>query len=218
MHRSLVRLATFYAFALTLSLALTGCGTQSSSAIGEAYVAPVSINLRRELTQKNSTVAVLKHGDRISILDVRRRFVKVRTTKGVEGWIDSIQLLSSDQMDQINRDRQRALALPSQGAATAFEALNIHIEPNRQSPALARIPEAGSVVVLGHKLQPKAAGPAPSSGLIFEKPQPSTRRQRRDRQLKSIYHLPPKPPPRSPRQIGRNSRPSVSTAQSALRR
>jgi hypothetical protein len=198
MHRSLVRLATFYAFALTLLLALTGCGTQSSSAIGEAYVAPASINLRRELTQKNSTVAVLKHGDRVSILDVRRRFVKVRTTKGVEGWTDSTQLLSSEQMDQINRDRQRALALPSQGAATAFEALNIHIEPNRQSPALARIPEAGSVAVLGHRLQPKAVGPAPNSGLIFEKPQPSTRRQRRDRQLKSIYHLPPKPPPPKP--------------------
>jgi hypothetical protein len=101
-------------------------------------------------------------------------------------------------MDQIGRDRQRALALPSQGAATAFEALNIHIEPNRQSPALARIPEAGSVAVLGHRLQPKAAGLAPSSGLIFEKPQPSTRRQRRDRQSKSIYQLPPKPPPPKP--------------------
>jgi hypothetical protein len=198
MHRSLVRLATFYAFAFTLFLALTGCGTQSSSAIGEAYVAPASINLRRELTQKNSTVAVLKHGDRVSILDVRRRFVKVRTAKGVEGWIDSTQLLSSEQMDQIRRDRQRALALPSEGSATAFEATNVHIEPNRQSPALARIPEAGSVAVLGHKLRPKTAGPPPAPAFIFEKPQPSMRRQRRDRQSKNIYHLPPKPPPPKP--------------------
>jgi hypothetical protein len=199
MHRSLVRLATFYAFALTIFLALIGCSTQSSSAIGEAYVAPASINLRGELTQKNSTVAVLKHGDRISILDVRRRFVKIRTVSGVEGWIDSTQLLSSEQMDQIRRDREHALALPSEGSATAFEALNVHIEPNRQSPALARIPEAGSVVILGHRLQPKATGPAPSAALIFEKPQPLTRHQRRDRQLKSIYHLPPKPsPPKAP--------------------
>src|SRR4051812_11685906 len=186
MHRSLVRVATFCAFAFTLLFALTGCDTQSSSAIGEAYVAPASINLRRELTQKNSTVAVLKHGDRVSILDVRRRFVKVRTAKGVEGWIDSTQLLSPEQMDQIRRATQQALALPSEGSATAFEALNVHINPNRQSPALARIPEAGSVAVLGHRVEPRTAGPAPMSALSFEKPQASTRRQRRERQAKSI--------------------------------
>jgi hypothetical protein len=199
MHRSLVRVATFCAFAFTLLFALTGCGTQSSSAIGEAYVAPASINLRRELTQKNSTVAVLKHGDRVSILDVRRRFVKVRTAKGVEGWIDSTQLLSPEQMNQIRRATQQALTLPSEGSATVFEALNVHIEPNRQSPALARIPDTGSVAVLGHRVEPKTAGPAPVSALSFERPQSSTRRQRRERQSKSIYHLPLKPPaPKAP--------------------
>jgi SH3 domain-containing protein len=199
MHRSLVGLATFYAFAVILLIALTGCSTQSSSAIGEAYIAPASINLRHELTQKNSTVAVLKHGDRVSILDVRRRFVKVRTANAVEGWIDSTQLLSPEQMNQIRRATREALALPSEGSATVFEALNVHIEPNRQSPALARIPDAGSVAVLGHKVEPKTAGPAPISALSFERPQPSTHRQRRDRRSKSIYHLPPRPPaPRAP--------------------
>lgn len=194
-----MRVATFCAFVLPLLLALTGCGTQSSNAIGEAYVAPASINLRRELAQKNSTVAVLRHGDRVSILDVRRRFVKVRTAKGVEGWIDSVQLLSPEQMDQIRRATQQALALPSEGSATVFEALNVHIEPNRQSPALARIPDAGSVVVLGHRVEPKTVGPGPVSALNFERPQlPPTRRQRRERQSKSIFHLPPKPPAPKP--------------------
>src|SRR4051812_17288780 len=155
MLRSFVPLAPFCTLALTLLLTLTGCGTQSSSALSEAYIAPESINLRGEVTQKNSTVAVLKHGDRVSIMDVRRRFVKVRTGKGVEGWVDVSQLLSPEQMNQIRRERQRALALASQGSATAFEALNVHIEPNRQSPALARIPEAGSVSVLGHRVEPK---------------------------------------------------------------
>jgi hypothetical protein len=199
MHRSLVRLATFYALTVIVVIALTGCSTQSSSAVGEAYVAPASINLRHELTQKNSTVAVLKHGDRVSILDVRRRFVKVRTAKGVEGWIDSTQLLSPEQMNQIRRATKEALALPSEGSATVFEALNVHIAPNRQSPALARVPDAGSVAVLGHKVEPKTMGPAPTSTLSFEKPQPSAHRQRRERQSQSIYRLPPRPPaPKAP--------------------
>jgi uncharacterized protein YgiM (DUF1202 family) len=201
MHRSLVRLAAISALASALFLVLTGCGAQSSNAIGQAYVAPASINLRHELTQKNSTVAVLKHGDRVSILDVRRRFVKVRTSKGVEGWIDSNELLSPEQMDQLRHEKQKALALPSEGSATVFEALNIHIEPNRQSPPLARIPDGGSVMVLAHRLEPKTTGPLPGRALTFERPQPLSRRQRRDRQSKNLYHLPlpskppaPKPP------------------------
>jgi len=199
MHRSLVGLATFYAFAVILLIALTSCTTQSSSAIGEAYIAPASINLRHELTQKNSTVAVIKHGDRVSILDVRRRFVKVRTANAVEGWIDSSQLLSPEQMNQIRRATREALALPSEGSATVFEALNVHIEPNRQSAALAKIPDGGSVAVLGHKVEPKSAGPAPTSAFSFERPQPSIHRQHRDRRSKSIYHLPARPPaPRAP--------------------
>ncbi len=202
MHGSFVRWAALplasCTVALLLVLALGSCGTQSSSALGEAYVAPASINLRQELTNKNSTVAVLKHGDRVSILDVRRRFIKVRTAKGVEGWIDSSQLLSPEQMDQIRQERQRALNLSSEGSATVFEALNVHIEPNRQSPALARIPEAGSVTVLAHRIEPKMPAQAGSSAFTFEKPQSPSRRQRREKQPKSVFHLPPKPPPPKP--------------------
>src|SRR5581483_373336 len=115
--------------ALALLVVLTGCGTQSTQVLGEAYVAPASLNLRPELTQKSS-VAVLKYGERVSIVDVRRRYVKVRTTNGAEGWVDSFQLLSPEQMDQIRRENQQALALPSEGAATVFESLNIHLEPS----------------------------------------------------------------------------------------
>jgi hypothetical protein len=75
--------------------------------------------------------------------------------------------------------------------------LNVHIEPNRQSPALARIPEAGSVSVLGHRVEPKI-GAAPRSSITFEKPQPSLRRQHRERLSRNIFHLPPKPAPPKP--------------------
>ena len=179
-------------------LALAGCGPQSNDSIGEAYIAPATINLRQELIQKSSPVAVLKHGDRVSIVDVRRRFVKVRTPKHVEGWIDSSQLLSPAEMDQIREERKRALALPSEGSATVYEALNIHLEPNRQSPAIAKISEAGSVAVLAHKVAPKTADARPST-LTFDKVQPPSRRQRKDKQPNSAYFLPPKPaPPKSP--------------------
>lgn len=192
MHSFTLRLAAF-TLVLAVFVVLSGCRAQPSDSLGEAYVAPASIPLRGQLNEKNSTVAALKHGERLSILDVRRRFVKVRTEKGVEGWIDSTQLLSPAQMDQIRKEKKQALALPSEGSATVFEALNLHIEPNRQSPALAKIPEGGSLLVLAHKIEPKTSGQPRVAIFTFEKPSPSSHRLRRERQSKNNYRLPPKP-------------------------
>ncbi len=195
MHRSLLSLVTVCTVLGTLVFGLTGCGGgDSSQALGEAYVAPASLNLRRELNQKN-TVATLKHGDRVAIVDTRRRFVKVRTAKGEEGWVDSLQLLSQEQMDRVRQDARKALALPSEGSATVFEALNIHIDPSRQSPAFARIPETGSVSILAHRVEPKTTAPPRPASLVAERPAPVSRRQRKDRQSKTNWRLPPAPPP-----------------------
>jgi hypothetical protein len=199
MYRPSPRLPATITLLLGFLLALAGCRTQSSNVLGEAYVAPATLNLRHDLTQKTNTVAVLKHRDHLAITDIRRRFVKVRTDKGLEGWVDSAQLLSPEQMEQIRRDTQKALALPSQGSATVFEALNVHIEPSRQSPAFAKIPEAGSVSVLAHKLVPKTTGPAPASSFSLLKPQQSSRRQRKEKQSKFVSSRPPRPPaPKAP--------------------
>ncbi len=186
------------ALSLLSLLQLTSCVQQPSDVLGEAYVAPATLNLRRELTQKNSSVATLKHGEKVAIIDTRRRFVKVRTQKGEEGWVDSLQLLSSEQMEQIRKDTQHALTLPSEGAAGVFEALNIHIDPSRQSPAFARIPEGGSVAVLAHRIEPKTSEPLKPPNLVTERPQPLSRRQRRERQARSNSRLPAPPPPPKP--------------------
>lgn len=198
MHRSLLSPVTVCTFFIALLLTLTGCGgTDSSQVLGEAYVAPTTLTLRRELNQKN-TVATLKHGDRVAVIETRRRFVKIRTAKGEEGWVDSLQLLSPEQMDQVKREERKSLALPSEGSATVFEALNIHIDPSRQSPAFARIPETGSVSVLAHRIEPKTSAPSKALPLVPERPAPLSRRQRKERQSKSVSHLPPPPSPPKP--------------------
>ena len=195
--RFLLRRAAAAIVLLIALLLLAGCAAQSSDILGHAYVAPASLNLRHELAQKNNTVAVLHHGDHVSIIDVRRRFIKIRSDKGAEGWVDATELLSPDQMDQLRRERREALQLPSEGAATVYEALNIHIEPDRRSPAFARVPEGGSVAVLSHRLAAKTLAPlAPS--LVIERPQPVSQRPHKEKTSKSSFHLPNPPPPPKP--------------------
>ena len=199
MPRPSLRLTGISTISVALLLALTSCSKDSSDVLGQAYVAPATLNLRSELDLKKSPVAVLKHGERVSIIDVRRRFVKIRSQSGQEGWVDALQLLSPEQMEKIRRETQRALTLPSEGSAGVYEALNIHIDPSRQSPAFTRIPEGGSVAVLAHCIQPKTPGPPKSPNLIPDRPQVSRHRSKGERQLRSSALLPsPPPPPKAP--------------------
>jgi hypothetical protein len=85
--------------------------------------------------------------------------------------------------------------MPSQGAATVYDELNVHIEPNRQSPAFTKIPQAGSVEVLTHKIVPKNAGSSSVNAIsLITKPAPTSRRARKEKAV-AFSDRPPKPPP-----------------------
>jgi hypothetical protein len=188
--------ATFAIFLLLL--ASLGC-TQPREVLGQAYVAPASLNVRSELALKSGAVATLKHGDLVGIVDVQRRMVKVRTAAGFEGWVDSLSLLSVDQMNQLRAERKAALLLPPEGSATAFETMNIHIAPARTAAAFAQIPEGASVCILGRKVTPKLSGPVRGPSLMFERSQSPNRKQRKELAAKLRLRVPPKPaPPKAP--------------------
>ena len=87
---------------------------------GIAYAGPAALNLRSDLGAKSQTVATVKHGDRLEVLETRRRFVKVRTAAGIEGWTDVNELLSERQMADLRLLAASAAKLPSQGAAKVY--------------------------------------------------------------------------------------------------
>lgn len=185
---ALARLAA----APVILLILASCGSDAPNGIGDAYVAPAHLNLHPSITQRTNTVAVLQHGDHLRILDVKRRFVQVRTDKGAEGWIDSRQLLSKQQMDQLLQDTRNEVGLPSMGSATVFDALNMHIDPDRFSAAFAQIPAGGSVSVLAHKAVPKTTAQSASPGFTLTRAPASPPKHSRKRS-KAVSQRPPMP-------------------------
>src|SRR6185369_17572009 len=128
---------------------------QLAPSVGEAFAGPISLNLREDVSPSSKIVGTLKHGDRVEILQTRRRFVKVRASKGVEGWTDTRQLMTPEQMKELQDFSTRSATLPSQGAATAFSMLNMHSEASRQSPSFYQIAEGSSVEVVGHRIAPR---------------------------------------------------------------
>jgi len=192
-------LVTFPRVALFLSLLfLASCSDESNKphAIGEAYVGPATLPLRQELAQKSPVSATVKHGDRLEILEYKRRFVKVRTAKGAEGWTDNRQLLTPEQMTALRQMADVASRYPSQGAATVFEPLNMHTEPSRTSPSFWQIPDNGKVDVIGHKLAPRVQS-VRSTAEANSRP-PAPRRRSKDRSAQSKIPSPPPPPAPKP--------------------
>ncbi|MEO7145117.1 MAG: hypothetical protein ABI165_16590 [Bryobacteraceae bacterium] len=145
------------AVVILLFLFLAGCDSQSdrAPAIGVAYVGPETLNLRKDLAPKSPASGTVKHGDRLEILATRRRFIKVRTPRNIEGWTDGRLLMTPEQMDSLRHMAENAALLPSQGAAAAYEPLNMHTEPSRQAPSFHRISENAKVDVVAHRVAPR---------------------------------------------------------------
>jgi SH3-like domain-containing protein len=196
------------------SFALASChssapGASQMPVLGIAYVGPVSLNLRQDMAAKSPGVTEVKHGDRLDIIDVRRRLVRVRTVTGAEGWVDANLLLSAQQMDELRKLAKDARKLPSQGAATVFETLNMHTEPNRPSPSFHQIPEGGAVEVLAHRATPRSAV-RPRGAALVKAAAPQKASKPKAPKKGVVYLLPLPAAPAPPANWEKISRPRAS--------
>jgi hypothetical protein len=182
---------------LFVSVFLVACGSsdRGPAAIGRAFVGPATLNIRDELAPGSKVVGTVKHGDELQILQTRRRFVQVRTPEGAIGWTDSRVLMTPQQMDELKALADRSASLPSQGAATVFEVLNVHTEPSRPSPSFAQITEGMTVDIVGYSVTPRTST-APRRELVERKPAPTpVRKKKKEPDTRRA----PKPPmPRTP--------------------
>jgi hypothetical protein len=177
--------------------ALAGCssGPPRQSEIGEAFAGPATLKLRKDIDPRSAEVVTVTHGERLGIIGRRRRFVRVRTSKGVEGWTDLRQLLASEQMAELNKLAETAQRLPSQGAATVYEGLNAHTQPNRQAPSFYRIKEGETVDVVAHELSPRVPF---ENKTILPPPVPKPKPQPKPKEEPRIPKPPMPPAPRLP--------------------
>jgi SH3-like domain-containing protein len=172
-----------------------GTTKQPTPAAGIAYTGPTAVNLREDLGPRANAVAVLQHGERLEVLETRRRFVRVRTSKGVEGWTDANYLLSQQQVSDLDKLAEFAAKLPSQGAGTTYDALNVHTAPSRQAPSFTQIPEGGVVEVLVHRTSPRNAVMPPAAAPVKKSKASSKNASKPDKSAKQGKEPPPPPPP-----------------------
>jgi hypothetical protein len=181
-------------FVLVVCLWACSSNPERDPVVGEAFVGPSTLQVRKELSAKAELVATLKHGDRVGILGRRRRFYKIRTSSDLEGWVDGRQLLSTANMAEIRKLAERAAKAPSQGHATVYETLNVHSVPNRQSPSFFQIAPEEKVELVALERTPRVAFDPPDLIPV----DPLFESARKPQRKKADPSLPPPPAPKPP--------------------
>jgi len=153
------------------------------------------LKIRSDIPMQSSTVTTVRHGDRLQILQTRRKFLRVRTPDGKEGWTDERSLLAAADMKALRDLADSSAKLPAQGVATAYQPLNIHTQPALASPSFVQLKENDKFDVLRSVLLPRTD--APRTPLIPPAPKKSKAPPKKPRKEPKIP-LPPAPKPPSP--------------------
>lgn len=183
-----------YCGMIAAALLLSACNTEPerAPAIGDAFIGPATLNLRKEIDTKSPTVAVTHHGDHVEIVAQKRLWYKVRTEKGIEGWTEDRQLLDAGQMSRLRKLAEETAGLPSQGKATTYDVLNVHTEPDRTSASFVQVKEKESFDVITHRVTVRATT-APKRALTKPKAKPTAMPKKGAKNAKSDVPLPPAP-------------------------
>ena len=152
-----------FCLALASTVLAAGCGRGRGRALEVGYVSAPQVNLRDRVAAVYNKVAVVKNGDRVEVLDRDRRFVKVRTSGGAEGWMEQRYLVNQQVYDRLQKLQQDHQNDPVQGQATTRNDTNLHVEPGRDSDHLYQIGVGEKVALLKRSMaeKPGTVVPAP---------------------------------------------------------
>jgi SH3-like domain-containing protein len=137
-----------FLIALGLALLLSGCGRRGKRVIETDYVSAPQVVLRDQLSQVFNKVGTAKNGERVDVLDREKRFAKVRTASGLEGWVEQRYLVSEEVYQGFQKLAQQEKASPIAGTAVTRNDINLHVEPGRDTEHLYQLSQGAKVSVL----------------------------------------------------------------------
>jgi SH3-like domain-containing protein len=145
-RRAIPALALAWVLAL---LPLVSCKRGAKLVHGEpAYVIAPQVNLRDRLSAVYEKAGVLKNGERVEILEKSRHFVRVRSARGEEGWIEARYLVGPEIFNAVDELARANTATPVEAHGVARADLKMHLTPGRETDSLYRMDEGARVEIL----------------------------------------------------------------------
>lgn len=147
---------------LLLSL-IAGCNRQGLVHHEYMYVSAAETSLRDRVAMLYDKVGTVHNGDRVEVLEKERRFLRVRTDGGQEGWIEERSLVPQDIYDGFVKLAQENANTPVQAHGTTRAELNMHLTPSREAEHLYQLTDGEKITILRRATAPKNPPKTPSA-------------------------------------------------------
>lgn len=141
--------------ALVPAVLLAGCARRER-VLETDYVSAPEVILRDHLAAVFEKTGTAKNGDRVEVLDREKRFARVRTESGAEGWVEQRYLVTRPVFDGFQKLKQQEQNSPVEGTATTRNDTNLHVEPGRDTEHLYQLSLGAKVSVLRRSTVEKA--------------------------------------------------------------
>ena len=143
-------LSAFCSLLLVLSgvSLLASCGRGKGGPKEMAYVSAPQAFLRDQVAAVYNKTGSVKNGEAVQIVARDRRFARVRTSAGAEGWLEQRYLVSKETYDAFQKLAEQERNEPVQATGVAHNQTNIHLDPQRDADHLYQIDQGAKLSVL----------------------------------------------------------------------
>ena len=128
-------------------LGLFAC-SRTHQAAEVAYVSAPQAFLRDQVSTVYNKTGTVKNGEQVQVLGRDRRFVHVRTSAGVEGWVEQRYLVTKKIYDAFEKLTQQEQASPVQATGITRNQTNIHLDPDRESEHLYQVDPGAKISII----------------------------------------------------------------------
>jgi SH3-like domain-containing protein len=149
-------------------LLLAGCHGRRR-VLEVAYVSAPQAALRDQLAAIFNRVGNVKNGERLEVLEREKRFARVRTSAGVEGWIEQRFLVDQKTFDALQKLTADSQGDPVQAPGVLRNDTNLHVTPGRDTEHLYQLTSGAKVSVLKRQTVEKS-GTVPAARIANTKP------------------------------------------------
>ena len=135
-----------------------------------AYVSAPQATLRDQVAAVYNRVGTVKNGERVEIVDREKRFARVRTSSGIEGWVEQRYLVDQKTFDGLQKLTQENLNAPVQAPGILRNETNLHITPGRETEHLYQLVSGAKVSILKRGVAEKQTGATPAARPVATTP------------------------------------------------
>jgi uncharacterized protein YgiM (DUF1202 family) len=138
-------------------LAATGCSRfRPKPVFPSVYVVAKQTFLRDRVAAVSNRTATVANGDELKVLEHGRRFIKVQTAKGEQGWIDEKAVATEEVFHSFDDLKKSHESDPTVASAVVRDEVYLHAKPGRDTDRFYLLQEGEKLKMLARATLPKA--------------------------------------------------------------